>query len=472
MPRPTPPTTVVSPRPTAATATSGSCTTSSTSTRPRRTAATCSHSSPARATTPRPRCRPRATSSCSRRRAMAIRRSTSPTSTGRTRGVSPTPRATTAGRSSTQDGTKIVYRANHPEGEEELAKYEEIIEKGLRATDAARDLRDERRRQRADADHEERQGELRPRSGTRTASGSSSPPTWRRPRGRDFDLFIVGADGSGLERDHLQSHVRRIPDVHPRREAPRLRVQPRTTPKEGDTNIFLAQWKRLMPVHNFEPLRGRIVEIEIDSAALRGNMLGDPTKRRVAVHLPAGVRRRGVADLPPVRRPRRLHGQRTQAAVVECVLARACPSGLERLQVRSGAMGPVVTAFPDGFTSLGGNQYIDSVAMGGVGARSSIEEMVPAAGGVSSEIRPRPGTAGGLRQEQRRLRGARPRAAPRRLRGGRSRATRATWRSSGSTCGSSPGPSMHWPGTRARSSDSSRRGGSAPKVRGSGPARA
>ena len=41
-------------------------------------------------------------------------------------------------------------------------------------------------------------------------------------------------------------------------------------------------------------------------------------------------------------------------------------SGIEALDrlVEEGRMGPVVAAFPDCFTSLGGNQYIDSAAMG------------------------------------------------------------------------------------------------------------
>ena len=43
-----------------------------------------------------------------------------------------------------------------------------------------------------------------------------------------------------------------------------------------------------MPVHPFEPPRGRIETLTIDSAALRGNLLGDPAARRVAVYLPEG----------------------------------------------------------------------------------------------------------------------------------------------------------------------------------------
>ena len=43
-----------------------------------------------------------------------------------------------------------------------------------------------------------------------------------------------------------------------------------------------------MPVHPFTPPRGRIETITIDSAALAGNLLRDPTARQVAIYLPAG----------------------------------------------------------------------------------------------------------------------------------------------------------------------------------------
>jgi len=43
-----------------------------------------------------------------------------------------------------------------------------------------------------------------------------------------------------------------------------------------------------MPRHRFEPPRGRIETIGIESEALRGNLLGDPTRRTVAVYLPPG----------------------------------------------------------------------------------------------------------------------------------------------------------------------------------------
>lgn len=116
-----------------------------------------------------------------------------------------------------------------------------------------------------------------------------------------------------------------------------------------------------MPRHRWERPRGRIVELEIDSPHLHENLLGDPGARTVAVYLPEGYDD-SDEDYP---------------LLVD--LAGYTGSGLKRLSwtafgssvpqridalVESGAMGPVIAAFPDGFTSLGGNQYVDSIAMG------------------------------------------------------------------------------------------------------------
>jgi S-formylglutathione hydrolase FrmB len=102
--------------------------------------------------------------------------------------------------------------------------------------------------------------------------------------------------------------------------------------------------------------------MEIDSAALAGNLLGDPTRRVVTVYLPPGY-----DD----------HPERRYPLFVDLVgftgsgfahlnwkaFGESVPQRLDRL-VDEGRLGPVVAAFPDCFTSLGGNQYIDSAAMG------------------------------------------------------------------------------------------------------------
>jgi enterochelin esterase-like enzyme len=116
-----------------------------------------------------------------------------------------------------------------------------------------------------------------------------------------------------------------------------------------------------MPVHNFERPRGRVEEIVVQSRVLRDNALGDPFERVVAVYLPEGYDE-SDADYPLFV---------DLAAFTSSGLKRlawtafgeSVPQRLDRLIAR-GVMGPVVLAFPDAFTSLGGNQYVDSPILG------------------------------------------------------------------------------------------------------------
>ena len=109
-------------------------------------------------------------------------------------------------------------------------------------------------------------------------------------------------------------------------------------------------------------LRGRIERFVLDSRVLRDNPLGDPSRREVAVYLPPEY------DHEPDRRfplfvdlvgfmgsgPAHLNWQPFDENL---------PLRLERL-VRTRRMGPVVALFPDCWTRLGGNQYINSTAVG------------------------------------------------------------------------------------------------------------
>lgn len=96
----------------------------------------------------------------------------------------------------------------------------------------------------------------------------------------------------------------------------------------------------------------------IDSEALRPNLLGAPRERTVDVYVPGGA----PAGLP---------------LLVDLVgftgsglthtnwrpFGENVPARVDRL-IASGAMPPVVIAFPDCFTRLGGNQYIDNPVLG------------------------------------------------------------------------------------------------------------
>ncbi|MBP1632941.1 MAG: hypothetical protein H6Q11_1229 [Acidobacteria bacterium] len=129
-----------------------------------------------------------------------------------------------------------------------------------------------------------------------------------------------------------------------------------------------------MPVHNFRRPQGRLVEIEIESAVLAGNLLGDPTRRVVAVYLPPGYEADASRRYPLFVDLVGFTGSGL-AHLNWRAFGESVPQRLDRL-VAEGRMGPVVAAFPDCFTSLGGNQYIDSAALGRWEG-FLIEEMLP-----------------------------------------------------------------------------------------------
>ena len=97
----------------------------------------------------------------------------------------------------------------------------------------------------------------------------------------------------------------------------------------------------------------------LDSDVLKGNMLGDPTRRIVDVYVPHGHDGRGLPLLVDVvgftaGGPAHTNWKN---------FGENLPERLDRL-IASGEMPPVVCALPDCFTKLGGNQYINSAAMG------------------------------------------------------------------------------------------------------------
>src|SRR5215471_9825775 len=105
--------------------------------------------------------------------------------------------------------------------------------------------------------------------------------------------------------------------------------------------------------------QGTVHRIVIESNVLRSNMLGDPTDRTVDVYVPSGHDGKGLpllVDLVGFSGGGPAHSN--WKAFTENVPERA-----DRL-IASGEMAPCAIAFPDCFTRLGGNQYINSDATG------------------------------------------------------------------------------------------------------------
>jgi S-formylglutathione hydrolase FrmB len=109
-------------------------------------------------------------------------------------------------------------------------------------------------------------------------------------------------------------------------------------------------------------LRGTLRIDMLHSPALRGNPLGDPSTRPVAVYTPPDYDPEGSLRYPVLYC---LHGYTGDVAAL--VASRPWETNvvqwMDRLVV-SGQMKPALLVVVDGFTRLGGSQYIDSVHNG------------------------------------------------------------------------------------------------------------
>jgi len=128
-----------------------------------------------------------------------------------------------------------------------------------------------------------------------------------------------------------------------------------------------------VPVHNFDPPAGRIEMVTVVSEAVRHNLLGDPHERHVAVYLPPGYDDTKT-DYPLFVALAGFTGSGLKLLGWQS-FGENVPQRVERL-VQQGKMGPVILALPDCFTSFGGNQYINSMALGRW-EDFLLEEMIP-----------------------------------------------------------------------------------------------
>lgn len=107
-------------------------------------------------------------------------------------------------------------------------------------------------------------------------------------------------------------------------------------------------------------MKARLLELEIDAPALAGNPLGDPARRPLYALLPPG--REDARGLPAVYL---LHGF-TGSARGWLNVSAFCPTVPERIEAgwAAGELPPFVAVFVDGFTGVGGTQWINSAAVG------------------------------------------------------------------------------------------------------------
>jgi len=116
---------------------------------------------------------------------------------------------------------------------------------------------------------------------------------------------------------------------------------------------------------------GSVVVHGFESRLLRGNPLGDDPQRRVPVYVP----RAGAGARFPVLYALAGFTGTGRSFLNHDWWQESLPERLDRL-IEGGRMPPCVVVMVDGMTAVGGNQYVDSPAVG-PWARHVTEELVP-----------------------------------------------------------------------------------------------
>lgn len=110
--------------------------------------------------------------------------------------------------------------------------------------------------------------------------------------------------------------------------------------------------------------KGQVVTEIFDSPVLRDNPLGDPSERPVNIYLPAHYHEQRYSKRRfPVLFDLVGYTGSGQSHINWRNFEENIPQQLDRL-IATGKMPPVIVVFPDCFTALGGNQYINSSAIG------------------------------------------------------------------------------------------------------------
>jgi Tol biopolymer transport system component len=139
------------------------------------------------------------------------------------------------------DGSKIVWRAHYPETEEEIADYEMLLAEGLIRPSTLEvwiaDADGSNARQLTDNGAANFGPYWHPSGETILFSSNMDDPT-----GRDFDIYAIGVDGTGLERVTRTPGFDGFPVFSP---DGRYFVwgSNRNMAHEGNTNVFIAEWR-------------------------------------------------------------------------------------------------------------------------------------------------------------------------------------------------------------------------------------
>lgn len=138
------------------------------------------------------------------------------------------------------DGKQIVYRANHPQTEQQKADYLKLLKQNLiRPTTLEIWVMnaDGSNKRQVTGNGKANFGPYFFPDGNRIIFSSNMDD----PRGRNFDLYKVNVDGSGLERLTFNTTFDGFPMFSPNGKK-LVFASNRNAAKDGDTNIFIADW--------------------------------------------------------------------------------------------------------------------------------------------------------------------------------------------------------------------------------------
>jgi enterochelin esterase-like enzyme len=121
-------------------------------------------------------------------------------------------------------------------------------------------------------------------------------------------------------------------------------------------------------------VNGRVDQIPFESAALRGNRLGDPHVRSLFVYTPPGYGEDTARRYPTVLMLSS-HGNTAQSMLNWRPYGESIQQQVDRL-IMSGACPPHIMILPDTWTALGGTLHLDTPAMGNYGTYV-IDEIIP-----------------------------------------------------------------------------------------------
>jgi len=119
--------------------------------------------------------------------------------------------------------------------------------------------------------------------------------------------------------------------------------------------------------------RGEVQRLVHQSSLLEGNPLGDPSRRDLWAYLPP--QSKGSDQRYPVLWSLAAYTNAGPGQVAWRNHGETLPQRLDRL-ISEGLMAPAIVVFPDAYTSLGGNQYVNTPAMGSY-ADYLARELVP-----------------------------------------------------------------------------------------------